>query len=217
MADVTSRSEPSRSAAEIVAIVGAPLALAIVECFHPQPRDLLQLDVPTWLAVHYAQIALFPLSALAIALLVRAEHDIAALVCRGAMFVFAVSYVAFDTAAGVATGELVKAARASGAPEAWRPAIDAIWSNSIVGASDVAMLAVLGAIALSVGGVAAAIALKRAGASWPPLVLLALSGFGLSVFKSHAVPGGPVTFGGIAIAALWVVLERRRRADQSVA
>ena len=49
----------------IALIVGAPLLLAIVELFHPHPDDLLQVDVKTWLAVHYAQIPLFPLSALA--------------------------------------------------------------------------------------------------------------------------------------------------------
>jgi hypothetical protein len=48
-------------------IMGAPLLLALVELLHPQPHDLLKLDVRMWLAVHYAQIALFPLAALAIA------------------------------------------------------------------------------------------------------------------------------------------------------
>src|SRR5579875_871118 len=50
-------------------IVGAPLLLAVVEVFHPQPHELLNLDVHTWLAVHYAQVALFPL-----AVLVDAAH-----------------------------------------------------------------------------------------------------------------------------------------------
>ena len=84
-----------------VVIVGAPLLLAFVEWFHPHPHVLLQLDVRTWLAVHYLQIPLFPLTALAIALLVHGLADIAAAVCRVAMFVFAVSFIAFDTAAGV--------------------------------------------------------------------------------------------------------------------
>jgi hypothetical protein len=48
-------------------VVGAPLLLAVIEIIHPQPHDLLKLHVRTWLAVHYAQIALFPLSALAVA------------------------------------------------------------------------------------------------------------------------------------------------------
>ena len=35
-------------------------------------------------------------------------------------------------------------------------------------------------------------------------MLLALSGFGLEVFNTHAWPGGPLTFGGIAAASVWI-------------
>src|SRR5262245_58197515 len=110
---------------DIALVVGAPLMLAVVECFHPHPHDLLDLDVQTWLAVHYAQIPLFPLSALALVTLLRGRGGVAAMLCRVAMFVFAITYTAFDTTAGIVTGILVKAARTSGAPEAWRAPIDA--------------------------------------------------------------------------------------------
>jgi hypothetical protein len=70
---------------ETVLIVGAPLLLAIVELFHPHPHDLLNLDVSHWLSVHYAQILLFPLSAWAIAALVRERVDVAANICRVAI------------------------------------------------------------------------------------------------------------------------------------
>jgi hypothetical protein len=196
---------------ETALVVGAPLLLAVVELFHPHPHDLLDLDVHTWLVVHYAQIPLFALSALAIATLVRGQAGLAASLCRVAMFVFAVSYTAFDTAAGVVTGILVNAAHKSGTPDAWRAPIDAIWTHSIVGGSPLVpapFLAVLGAVALSVGAVAAGIALKRAGSSWGPVVLLAISSFGISIFKTHAWPGGPLTFGGIAVAAGWLLWER---------
>lgn len=194
-----------------VVIVGAPLLLAFVEWFHPHPHVLLQLDVRTWLAVHYLQIPLFPLTALAIALLVHGLADIAAAVCRVAMFVFAVSFIAFDTAAGVVTGILVQAAQNSGNPDAWRPAIDAIWNHPIMGGSPphAPVLAIIGGVALSVGTVAAAISLRLAGRSLPPVLLLAISGFGIAVFKTHAWPGGPVTFGCVAIAAAWLLWERQ--------
>src|SRR3979409_609361 len=93
-----------RRSFETVLIVGAPLALAVVEFFHPHPGDLSKLDVNRWLMVHYAQIPLFPLSAVSVALLVRGRENIGATLCRVAMFVFAVSYTSFDTAAGVVTG-----------------------------------------------------------------------------------------------------------------
>jgi hypothetical protein len=204
---------------DIVLVVGAPLLLAVVELFHPHPGDLLNLDVQTWLVVHYVQIPLFPLAAMAMAALVRGRADIPAALCRVAMFIFAVSYTAFDTAAGVVTGILVKAARASGTPEAWRAPIDAVWTHPIMGGSPLAsapFLAVLGSVALSVGAVAAAVSLKRGGSSWAPVVLLALSSFGLSIFKTHAWPGGPLTFGGLAVAAAWLQWERARKTSVSI-
>jgi hypothetical protein len=191
-------------------IVGTPLILAIVECFHPHPHDLLGLDVQTWLWVHYAQILLFPLSALAVVELVHFRKDIPASICRVAMFVFGVGWTAWDTAAGVGTGILVQAARASGSPESWRAAIDAIWSNPIMGGLS-GSFAVFGAIALSIGTVAAGVSLKRAGSSWGPVVVLALSGFGISVFRTHAWPGGPLTFAGIAVAGAWLLWERSQQ------
>ena len=200
--------------ADAVLVVGAPLSLGFLELFHPHANDLLKVEVHAWLAVHYLQILLFPLVAVALAVLVRERTDIAASLCRAAAFVFGASYVAFDTAAGVVTGILVKAAHASDTPEAWRAPIDAVWTHPIMGGSPLVtapLLAILGSVALSVAAVAAAVSLKRAGSSWGPVVLLALSGFGIAIFKTHAWPGGPLTFGGLAIAAAWLCWERSRR------
>ena len=164
--------------------------------------------------VHYAQIPLFPLSAVSVALLVRGRENIGATLRRVAMFVFAVSYTSFDTAAGVVTGIVVSAAQTSGMPEAWRAPIDAIWTHPVVGGSPLIpapVLAVLGSVSLSVGAVAAAVSLKRTGSSWPPVVLLALSSFGIAIFKTHTWPGGPLTFGGIAAAAAWLEWEHSHK------
>jgi hypothetical protein len=193
-------------------VIGAPLLLALLEVFHPHPHDLLALDFHRWLLVHYAQIVLFPLAALAMAGLVHGQTGVAAVVCRVAMFVFAVSYVAFDTAAGVVTGVLVEAAHRSSAPEAWRAALDTIWTHPIIGSTppdSPPLLGALGSVAWSVGAVATAISLKRSGASWLPVLLLAVSSFGIGVFKTHAWPGGPITFGGLGLAA--VIIMRLRR------
>ncbi len=210
------KSTNHTSLSDIALIAGAPFLLAIVELFHPHPHDLLNVKVGTWLSVHYAQVPLFPLSALSVALLVRGHSGVAAAICRVAMFVFGVGYTVFDTAAGVVTGILVAAARNSSNPDSWRPAIDAIWMHPIVGGSPlipVPFLAVLGSVALSVGAVAAGVVLKRAGSSWGPVLLLAVSSFGIAVFKTHAWPGGPVTFGGIGVAAGWLLWERAQRPD----
>jgi len=198
---------------ETIFAVGAPLALAILEMFHPHVHEVMDLEVGTWLAVHYAQIPLFPLSALAMLTLVRGRAGVDAWVCRVAMFVFATSYVAFDTAAGVVTGILVRAAHASGSPDVWRAPIQTVWTHPIVGGYPAPFLAVLGSIAWSVGAVAAAVSNKRAGSSWPPIILLAISGFGIGIFRTHAWPGGPMTFGGLALSAGWLLRERARRPE----
>jgi hypothetical protein len=200
----------TRPLARATFIVATPAVLATLEMFHPHPHDLLEVNLTAWLAVHYAQILLFPLAALALVMLVTQRHDVAAAVCRIASFVFAASYIAFDTAAGIVTGILVGAARASGSAERWRPAIDAIWAHPIVGGTGSPFLAVLGAVALSIGTVAAAVSMRRAGASWLPVVLLGLSGFGIGLFKTHAWPGGPLTFAAMAIASAWLLIERRK-------
>ena len=97
-------SRKQRTWFNIALVVSAPLLLAVLELFHPHPGDLLELDVRRWMLVHYAQIPLFALSALAVTRLVRKDSGIAATVARIGMFVFAISFVAFDTVAGVAVG-----------------------------------------------------------------------------------------------------------------
>jgi hypothetical protein len=189
-----------------VLVFGAPLALAILELFHPHPHDVFDLDLQTWLVVHYLQMPLMPLAALAAVVLVRGRSGFDAAICRVGMFTFAVTYTAFDTAAGIVTGVLVKAAHATGTPEAWRAPVMEVWTHPILGGApgSVPLLAVLGAVAWLVGALAAAVAVRRAGCSWPPVVLLVVSALGLVVFRTHAWPGGPVTFGSLAAAAAWL-------------
>jgi len=194
--------------AETAFVVGAPLALALLELYHPHPHDLFRLDLRAWMTVHYLQIVLFPLAALALARIVRGRRGFAAGLCRAGAFVFGVSWVAFDTAAGVTTGILLERAQATGAPEAWRAPIMSIWEHPIVGAGaspeSAPLLAVTGTIAWLVGCLAAAFTLRRAGISWIPAVLLAISGVSFLVWRTHASPGGPIAFGALAAAAAWL-------------
>ncbi len=100
------------------------------------------------------------------------------------------------------TGILLGAAAASGAPEAWRAPILAIWTHPVVGGEGAPLLAMLGSLAWLAGALATAWALRRAGSSWMVLALLAVSGLGFVLFRTHAWPGGPVAFGALAAAAL---------------
>ncbi|MBP1475828.1 hypothetical protein J7I44_16125 [Frateuria sp. MAH-13] len=203
----------------IAMVVAAPLVLAIVEIFHPHPQDLFDLDVDRWMFVHYAQIPLFPLSALSIAMLVRDRTDWAAWLCKAGMFVFAVAFTTFDTAAGLVIGLLVKGALASGDPESWRDMIDALWFDPVLGGkgfTDAPLMGLIGRLSLSFGAVAGSISLKRAGHGWLPVLLLAVASFGINVFKSHSWPGGPLTFGGMALAAGWIRWESSRRTARAI-
>lgn len=183
----------------------APAALATLEFFHPHPgHDLLTLDVRTWLTVHYIQLPLFALSALSVAALVDAQTGIPARLCRAALFVFALCFVVFDTAAGLVVGSLVEAAHASATPEAWQAPIHVVWAHPVFGGTNRPLLALLGRMALSVGTVSAAVSLYRAGHSWPPVLLLALAGCVMYVFPGHSWPGGPLTFGSMAVAIAWL-------------
>lgn len=192
--------------------IGAPLVLAIVEIFHPHPHNLFQLDLRTWLFVHYLQIPLFPLSALAAVLLVRGVPGFVASLARVAMFVFAISYIAFDTAAGVVTGVLLQAAQASGTPDSWRSAIMTVWMHPILGGAGRApLLAVVGSIAWFIGATATGWIAWRHRSSRAAAVLLLVSAVGLSIFKTHAWPGGPISFGALSAAAAWLKLGNPER------
>lgn len=193
-----------------VLVVGAPLVLAVVELFHPQPHDLVHLDTRIWLIVHYLQIPLFPLAALSVCMLLRGHSGFLPVLIWISMFVFAVSFTAFDTAAGVVTGILVREAQSSGMFEAWQQPIMAVWRHPIVGGSPGTspLLAVLGSVAWSVGLVGVAVSVWRTRRSWILVLLLIVSAFGLSIFKTHAWPGGPISFGALGMAAAW--LERKR-------
>jgi hypothetical protein len=130
------------------------------------------------------------------------------------MFVFAVAFTSFDTAAGLVIGLLVQRALASADPESWRGMIQALWFDPVLGGrgvTDAPLMGLIGRLSLSFGAVAGAIALKRAGHGWLPVLLLAIASFGINVFKSHSWPGGPLTFGGMALAAGWIRWESLRR------
>lgn len=214
------RFSGSRPWCAIATVMAAPLVLAIVEIFHPHPEDLFALDVDRWMLVHYAQIPLFPLAAWSVASLVRDQRDWAAWFCKAGLFVFAVAFTSFDTAAGLVIGLLVKGALASGHPETWRDMIDALWFDPILGGkgfTDAPLMGLIGRLSLSFGAVAGAISLKRAGHGWLPVGLLALASFGINIFKSHSWPGGPLTFGGLALAAGWIRWESLRWQARKVA
>jgi hypothetical protein len=71
------------------------------------------------------------------------------------------------------------------------------------------ILAVVGSISWFAGFLAATIVLRRPKASLVPVCVLVVSGLGVSVFKTHAWPGGPISFGALAVEAAWLEVKDR--------
>ena len=157
----------------------------------------------------------------ALYMLVRDLPGKAATISRLAIGPFVLFYGAWEAVIGLATGALVQ--HANDAPAGERAAVsDAIQSlqgNVIVGESSVAGFG--GALAWIIAVIAAAVAIRRAGAPVLATVLLVLS----LVVVSHPPPIGPVGLACFAGAVLALygsqragapsMSQRRRRAVTS--
>src|SRR3712207_4100207 len=91
-------------------LLGTPLALAILEFFHPLvSRDLAGTLFPVagwWVTLHVVQLVLFALMGAALWLLTDGLHGIATTVSRLGAVAFVVFYGAGEALLGIATGIL---------------------------------------------------------------------------------------------------------------
>ena len=192
-----------------VFLVATPLALAAVLWFHPpggEPDAVyegVRHDVGGWLFVHTVFLLFTPLMALAVFLLLRGLQSRAATVSRVSLIVFLVFYTAYEVTVGLGTGILTD--YANGLPAAEQAVVaDAIQhynEDNILGdPASVALVA--GLLGWMVAMVAAAVALRRAGAGWPLTVLVGLS----ALFAIHPPPVGPAALVCFALAV--VLIER---------
>ena len=93
--------------------------------------------------------------------------------------------------------------------------LDTTWVDPWVGGVG-SFISLAGSWAVLIASAAAAGALflgKRA--PWPALLLLL--GFGWQIFTSHASPHGPIGFGLLIVAALWIWLSEQQAAAKPVA
>ena len=185
-----------------VVLLGAPLALALLEIFHPErPTSATEaVEQGVWFMwFHFIQGPLIVLIALAVYLLTDGLEGRAASVSRWAIGVFAVFFSAYDAAAGIGTGYALRNARglSAGAQEAIYEAVKDMPVVSLIFG-----LSVVGSLAWVVALVAAALALRRAGASLGPFVLLILAG--VFLLGGHPYPAGTLAFGSFFVAAAWL-------------
>jgi hypothetical protein len=184
-------------------LLGTPLAFAILEIFHPQPSGVADaVEQGGWFMwFHIIQVPLIGLIALAVYLLTEGLEGRAVSVSRWAIGVFAVFFSAYDAAAGIATGYALRNAQGlpAGAQQAVHEAV-----IDMPGLSLIFGLSIVGSGAWVVALIAAAIALRRAGASLGPFILLILAG--VFLMGGHPFPAGTLAFGSFFLAAVWLEL-----------
>jgi hypothetical protein len=193
-------------------LLGTPLALALLEIFHPQPSGVADsVEQGGWFMwFHIIQVPLIGLIALAVYLLTVGLEGRAVSVSRWAIGVFAVFFSAYDAAAGIATGYALRNAQglSAGAQEAIHEAV-----IDMPGLSLIFGLSIVGTGAWVVALIAAAIALRHAGASRGPFVLLILAG--VFLMGGHPFPAGTLAFGCFFLAATWLELAPGRLTSAS--
>jgi hypothetical protein len=185
-------------------LLGTPLALAILEFFHPeQPSDASgAVEQGAWFMwFHIIQVPLIGLIALAVYLLTDGLEGRAVSVSRWAIGVFAVFFSAYDAAAGIGTGYALRNAQglsAEGQAAVYETVKDLPLFSLPFG------LSIVGTLGWAVAVTAAAMALRRAGASRGPFVLLILAG--VFLMGGHPYPAGTLSFGCFFLAAAWLEL-----------
>src|SRR5919106_3712547 len=169
------RSNVERLVLRRVVLLGTPLALAILEILHPQPVGVADaVEQGGWFMwFHIIQVPLIGLMALAVYLLTEGLEGRAVSVSRWAIGVFVISFSAYDAAAGIGTGYALRNAQglSAGAQEAIYEAVKDMPVLSLIFG-----LSVVGTLGWVVALVAAAMTIRRAGASLGPVVLLILAG-----------------------------------------
>jgi hypothetical protein len=193
-------------------ILVPPLALALLEVFHPQPDETLAavMDVATWfLTFHTIQLALIGLVGLSVLLLADELGHAHSWAVRLGLGVFLVFYSAYDAVAGIATGLALRTARDLppaqqdgiwAAVKDW-PGFDPVpFSINIVGT--LGWVVALGALAL---------AARRAGAPRTQWVFIGLAA--LFLMGGHPFPFGTLAFGSLFLAAVFVDRAAHRRSS----
>jgi len=201
-----------------VLLLGPPLALAVLEIFHPQPDETAQalMDVSTWFAgFHVIQLALTGLVALSVLLLADSFGRADAWVTRLGVGVFLVFFSAYDAVAGIGTGLAMRSARdlstvqQEGVFEVVKdwPAVGPPFALSIIGT--LGWVAAVGALAL---------AARRQGAPRREWIFIGLAA--VFLLGGHPFPQGTLAFGCFFVAALlheWRAGRARRNERQAAA
>jgi hypothetical protein len=188
-------------------LLGTPLALALLEFFHPeQPSGASgAVDQGAWFMwFHIIQVPLIGLIALAVYLLTDGLEGRAVSVSRWAIGVFAVFFSAYDAAAGIGTGYALR--NAQGLSAEGQAAVYEVVKDLPLFSLPFS-LSVVGTLGWVVALIAAAMALRHAGASRGPFILLILAG--VFLMGGHPYPQGTLAFGSFFLAVAWLEFAQR--------
>ena len=201
-------------------LLGTPLVVAIDVMFlHPVLDGDVRVELfpvaDLWLTLHVVQLVLFGLMGVTVYLLLDGLSGIVAAIGRLAVAVFVVFYNAGDAIAGIATGILARGAidLPAGEQVAVAQAIAKLFADPTKH-----LIFMIGSYAWSVGLLATAVALYRAGAPRLPLVPLAVAGVPYVDFSGvdHSPPFDPLALALFFLAVLWLEFTRRKRAPAGV-
>lgn len=203
----------SRGAAAF--LIATPLAWAALLLFHPlgsgQVYDLLRDQVARWQIVHIGTLFFIGLMGVAVFLLVRNLESAAARVARLGAGTFVVFYGAWEAIAGLAVGALAQ--HTNGLPADERTvgsdAIQSLYESPIVG--DFGLLNALGSLGWITAVLAAAVAIRQAGARRSTVALLAISALAVQ----HPPPVGPIALACFAGAAALIYRGSSLRAQST--
>jgi hypothetical protein len=188
-------------------LIGAPLAFAVLLCFHPMISDYDGLrDVTTrFQLVHVGMVLALPLLAVALHGLLDGLRGRAASVARISLIPFVTFYVPYVAFEGISLGVLGE--RLNDLPAGQRDAVapgmvEDFARNPVFG--EPGLFWALGSTAWIVVIVATVMAFRRAGAPLTLQILLGMS----ALIGTHAPPLAPIGWACFA-AAGWMVLRTR--------
>jgi len=197
---------PSR--AEIVFLIGVPLAWAVLLLFHPtgDGEDFYPIvgdQVTAWVTVHIGTLLFVPLIATVVYLLLRGVEGTAAQVSRVALASFVLFYATWEALIGIGVGVLSD--EVNGLPAAEQPAAAKLLEE-FADSGLIATFELIGTGSLLVALTAAGIALRsRAHAPLAVPVLLVLAAIPIGW---HVTPFGQF---GLALFIAAVLLAVRAR------
>ena len=188
------------------------------EAYNPDFKALAYPGPHWWFLLHMIQTPMVGLVAVGLWLLAGRVGDadgllpnLLAWLSRVATFVFVIYYTSLDAIGGFGLGRaIINAENLKLSAEQMNGVITLLnsqWIDPWVGGVG-SFISLTGSWAVFIAAVLLALALLLARkAPWPALVLLVAFGWELQL--SHAMPHGPIAFGLLIVAALWMAWAER--------